>query len=96
MFGSVYGQLQHANVDLDSGPANLVFATPDQHRWHHSNQIAEGNIDYGARLSIWDHVFGTYFLPTGRDFDGVIGVAGRPDYPLGFAAQMAAPFRRAA
>lgn len=95
VFGAVYGQLQHANIDLDSGPANLVFSTPDQHRWHHSNVLAEGNTDYGARVSLWDRVFGTYFLPRRRDFDGVVGVIGRPDYPLDILGQLAAPFRSA-
>jgi sterol desaturase/sphingolipid hydroxylase (fatty acid hydroxylase superfamily) len=92
-FSSLYGQYQHTTADVDGEPANLVFSTPDQHRWHHSTVVAEGNTNYGARLSVWDRLFGTYVLPE-RPFDGEVGVHGRPDYPLGFGAQMAEPFRR--
>lgn len=58
--------LQHANVAL---PDRLdralrpVFATPGLHRVHHSRVAAEGNANFGAVLSIWDRLFGTYLAP---------------------------------
>lgn len=90
----IYGQIQHCNIELDSGPVNHVLATPERHRWHHSTVIAEGNTNYGAIVSTWDRLMGTAWLPADRPFDAVVGVAGDPDYPQGWGAQLAAPFTR--
>ena len=34
--------------------------TCDAHLVHHSIDAAEANANFGAVLSIWDHLFGTY------------------------------------
>ena len=91
VFRGVYGQLQHANVDLDSGALNRVFSTPELHRWHHSEIYEEGDNNYGAVLSIWDQAFGSYFLP-GRDFDSALGVGRMPDFPTSWKDLQLAPF----
>lgn len=88
----IHGQIQHCNVDVDSGPLDRVFATPGIHRWHHSDNPAEGNSNYGAVVSIWDQVFGTHFLPEDREFDVVVGLSGGEEYPEGWVAQFRAPF----
>ena len=80
----MYGQVQHCNVDVDSGPLSRVFSTPDLHRWHHSTDYAEGDTNYGAVTSVWDQVFGTHFDPVGRDGPGQIGVGRMPDFPQSF------------
>jgi sterol desaturase/sphingolipid hydroxylase (fatty acid hydroxylase superfamily) len=53
----------HANVRLprwlDRG-LSFVFVTPDMHRVHHSARQPETDSNYGATLSIWDHLFGTH------------------------------------
>jgi sterol desaturase/sphingolipid hydroxylase (fatty acid hydroxylase superfamily) len=38
----------------------VVIITPDMHRTHHSVDMAEGNSNFGAILSVWDWLFGTY------------------------------------
>jgi len=91
---ALYGQIQHGNVDLDSGVVNQVLATPERHRWHHSTVAAEGNTNYGAIVSTWDRLMGTDWLPEDRPFDADIGVGGDPDYPQGWVDQLAAPFVR--
>lgn len=70
---ATYGQLQHGNIDIDSGPLDHVFATPDLHRWHHSDDPAEGNANYGAVLSVYDRLLGTFFRPA-RAFDARLGI----------------------
>ena len=40
LFSAVYGQLQHANVQLRTGPLDWLFATPGLHRFHHSTILA--------------------------------------------------------
>jgi sterol desaturase/sphingolipid hydroxylase (fatty acid hydroxylase superfamily) len=94
LFASVYGQLQHANIRL-STPRWLdwVFSSPGLHRWHHSPDPGEGNHNYGAILSSWDLVFGTFFRPCERTFGGKVGLSGLPEFPTRYVAQLASPFR---
>jgi sterol desaturase/sphingolipid hydroxylase (fatty acid hydroxylase superfamily) len=55
--------VQHGNIRL---PERLerwlqpVLVTVDMHRIHHSVVFEQGNSNYGAVLSIWDRLFGTY------------------------------------
>jgi sterol desaturase/sphingolipid hydroxylase (fatty acid hydroxylase superfamily) len=89
---ALYGQLQHANIELRSGALDRVFSTPDLHRWHHSTDYDEGDTNYGAVTSVWDQAFGTFFRPD-RPFDAVVGVGRMPTFPTTFSALEAAPFR---
>ncbi len=94
LFASVYGQLQHCNVVAPTGRVlDWVFSTPGIHRWHHSTDLREGNHNYGAILSLWDHVFGSYFRPHDRDFDGVVGIAAMPAFPSHYLGQLLSPVR---
>jgi sterol desaturase/sphingolipid hydroxylase (fatty acid hydroxylase superfamily) len=93
LFGAVYGQLQHANLDVRTGPLDYVFSTPGLHRWHHSTDPREGNRNYGAILSIWDLLFGTFFRPKGRAFAGPVGIGALPRFPRTWLAQQLSPFR---
>lgn len=45
---------------------NLVFMTPEVHRWHHSTVTPEGHkyaVNYGVGFNVWDRIFGTFYLP---------------------------------
>lgn len=90
---SVYGQLQHCNVDLDSRLFRGFFATPELHRWHHSKDPREGDSNYGAILLLWDQLFGSVFWP-GRPITDDIGIGAMPHFPKSLAAQLASPFGR--
>lgn len=92
IFTSVYGQLQHGNIDLDAGPLRFVFSTPELHRWHHSDDPRKGNRNYGAVLITWDLVLGTFLDPR-RRFDGRVGLAGLPGFPTDLLGQLASPWR---
>lgn len=77
---ALHSALSHADiripVRLDS-LLRLVFVTPDVHRTHHSRRKEEGNSNFGALLTIWDRLFGTY---TGRPKNGEAKLAtGLPD-----------------
>lgn len=53
----------HANVRLPrwvDWPLRLFIVTPDLHRVHHSSHRPETDSNYGAVLTIWDRVLGTY------------------------------------
>lgn len=53
----------HANVRLPwwiDRPLSLFIVTPDVHRVHHSSAQPETDSNYGAVLTIWDRLLGTY------------------------------------
>ena len=94
VFRGIYGQIQHRNVDLDSRSLNTFFATEELHRWHHSDDPAQGNTNYGAVSSVWDRVFGTLYAPD-RALDANLG-NGDPDFPDVWSGQITFPVRAAA
>jgi sterol desaturase/sphingolipid hydroxylase (fatty acid hydroxylase superfamily) len=54
--------LTHANVTWTFGALGRVFVSPLFHHWHHARPkepSAEPAMNFGAALSIWDHIFGT-------------------------------------
>ncbi|TXH81222.1 MAG: sterol desaturase family protein [Rhizobium sp.] len=85
------GLLTHCNVDMRTGPLDLIFSTPRLHRWHHSKVLAEGNTNYGENLVIWDQLLGTFYNPP-RPSSTDIGITGK--IAKGFLAQLAQPFSR--
>ncbi|MFN8644238.1 MAG: sterol desaturase family protein [Candidatus Binatia bacterium] len=93
LFTGAYGQLQHCNVAVRTGPLRFLFATPEVHRWHHSTDPREGNSNYGAVLSAWDLLFGTFFFPKDRGFTGPVGLHDLPRFPRGYLGQLLSPFR---
>jgi sterol desaturase/sphingolipid hydroxylase (fatty acid hydroxylase superfamily) len=86
------GFFQHANIELRYGILNYVVGSAEAHRWHHSRTPREANANYGNTVIVWDLLFGTWFLPAGRQVDE-LGLSDR-DYPKSFVALMGAPFRR--
>lgn len=63
VFTGVNGALQHANVHMRTGILSWVVATCELHFWHHSEEIAHSNANYGSNLIVWDVLFGTRKLP---------------------------------
>ncbi len=92
VFFAINGIFQHSNCRVSLGPLNYIVAGPELHRWHHSVLQKESDNNFGNNLIVWDLLFGTRFLPREREV-GPLGLTNR-DYPTGFSAQMATPFRR--
>jgi len=92
LLGRTLGRFQHSNMDLILGPFDYIFATPNNHRYHHSKKAEEGNSNYGGDVIIWDILFGTFHLPKGKKPSDDIGVAGMPNYPQNWIGLMLAPF----
>lgn len=58
--------LAHANVRWNFGLLQYLLVSPVFHQWHHArvDNKADGHIgNFGAVLSIWDWLFGTWSLP---------------------------------
>lgn len=56
-------QFTHANISLPKWidvPLSYLFVSPNMHKVHHHWQQPYTDSNYGAVLSIWDRLFGTY------------------------------------
>ncbi len=83
------GMLTHCNIEMRFGILSYIFNTPGLHRWHHSMDIREGNMNYGENLMLWDFVFKSFFNPD-RPPPSKIGIHG--DMPASFIGQLKHPF----
>src|SRR5262249_48333149 len=77
----------HANLNWTLGPLRYVVATPVFHRWHHTSPSEGGNSNFAPVFSLWDVLFGTFYMPEGR-IPVRYGVDD-PTFPQGFLGQLA-------
>jgi sterol desaturase/sphingolipid hydroxylase (fatty acid hydroxylase superfamily) len=73
LFGTA--AIQHGNVRLPEWLERWlqpVLVTVDMHRVHHSVIYDQANSNYGAVLSIWDRLFGTYTRLTRAQHDRIV------------------------
>jgi sterol desaturase/sphingolipid hydroxylase (fatty acid hydroxylase superfamily) len=91
-FDSTTAAFVHANLNWTLGPLKYVVSTPVFHRWHHTHLDEGGNSNFGSLLSIWDVMFGTFYMPETK-LPAQYGVD-EPAYPQGFFAQLVHPFRQ--
>ena len=52
----------HANLNWTLGPLKYVVAGPVFHRWHHTREKEEG-VNFAGTFSLWDWMFGTFYMP---------------------------------
>ncbi len=81
MINGLHGTISHFNVDVRMGWLNYIFVGPELHRYHHSAAIEESR-NYGATLSIYDWLFGTFVYHPGVPPAelGVSPASGLPPY----------------
>jgi len=90
VFYALNGFFQHSNIDLRFGFLNYVFSTAELHRWHHAKSIEESSSNYGNNTIVWDLLFGSWFLPKGKQVD-TLGLY-NDAYPMSFMSQLKTPF----
>ena len=79
-------------MDLQTGRLAYVFATVQQHRWHHSANIEQGSSNYGSNLMVWDLLLGTF--QRGHTHGPVaVGLGGGVRLGEGYLEQLRAPLR---
>jgi sterol desaturase/sphingolipid hydroxylase (fatty acid hydroxylase superfamily) len=74
---AVFGMaaLQHGNIrlpELLERRLQPVLITVDLHRIHHSVVFDQANSNFGAVLSVWDRLFGTYTRMTRAQHEGIV------------------------
>ncbi|MFI7524370.1 sterol desaturase family protein [Nocardia salmonicida] len=85
--------LQHSNADYRVGPFKYVLALNEGHRFHHLKWAGIGDVNFGLFTLVWDHLLRTYSYDPHRRFSSDdLGMAAKPDYPVGYLAQLAEPF----
>jgi sterol desaturase/sphingolipid hydroxylase (fatty acid hydroxylase superfamily) len=87
----VQGLWVHSNTRLPTGPLKFIFATQEFHQWHHADDPAAVNRNFGGFLSVWDWVFGTAYCPADRVVPA-FGVAGL-ESPAHYREHLLLPFR---
>lgn len=87
---AVWGMFIHSNLDVRLGIFRYVINGPELHRWHHADHQDVYFANYATKLSIWDYLFGTVYLP-GRDKPPVYGLPYR--FPRNYFFQHAVMFR---
>ncbi|WP_133903182.1 sterol desaturase family protein [Actinophytocola oryzae] len=66
LFVAAQGYFIHANIDVRIGWLNYLLVSPEQHRLHHSTDLAEAG-HYGSDLAFWDKLFGSFTWYPGRE-----------------------------
>jgi sterol desaturase/sphingolipid hydroxylase (fatty acid hydroxylase superfamily) len=90
-FDTATAAFVHANLNWTLGPLKYVVATPVFHRWHHTSLAEGGNTNFGSLLSVWDVLFGTFYMPA-HQLPSRYGID-EPEFPRGFVGQLVHPFR---
>lgn len=86
--------LQHSNADYRIGPLRKILALNEGHRFHHLKWAGIGDVNFGLFTLIWDRALRTFsFDPHRRFSSDDLGMAAKPNYPVGYLAQLAEPFR---
>lgn len=87
------GFVSHFNVDIRAGWANYFLMGTELHRYHHSADPNEAK-NYGAVVTLWDQLFGTYLYRRGVVAQR-LGVEHPEDYPQDreFMRVLALPLR---
>jgi len=91
-FDIVSAAFVHANVNWTLGPLKYVIATPVFHRWHHTMPEEGGNSNFAPTFSLFDYVFGTFYMPEGK-LPQVFGIDDH-HHPEGYLAQLLYPFKK--
>ena len=91
-FDIISAAFVHANLNWTLGPLKHVIATPVFHRWHHTAPDEGGECNFASTFSIWDKLFGTFYMPEGQ-LPQAYGVDD-PLFPKDWFGQMIVPFKQ--
>ena len=91
-FLTFYALLLHANLNWSYGRFGYILASPVFHRWHHTSEAEGLDKNFAGLFPFIDAVFGTLYLPRGRQPErfGLVD----DDVPDGLLGQLAYPFRK--
>ena len=84
---TVWGDFNHANMNVSLGPLGYLLNSPRMHLWHH-DESSEGGVakNFGVVFSLWDFLFGTAYWPRERNPER-LGYPGMEEMPETLAGQ---------
>jgi len=85
-----YGYFIHADIPWSYGPLRYVLVSPIMHRWHHVREIEGTGSNFSTVFSLYDLVFGTFYMPP-RQIPA-LGITER-QFPETWLGQVLYPFR---
>jgi len=92
-----WGMFNHSNIAVPRSCLLWIFNGPQLHRWHHDLDTPRGGVNLSTKLSIWDTLFGTRYLPAEPRRPARYGLVRSDAFPHGsYLGQLLYPFRRAA
>ena len=59
----VHNQYVHCQLEWTHGPLRKWIVSPNNHRWHHADNPAAYNKNFGDMFVMWDRIFGTWYDP---------------------------------
>lgn len=74
ILGTLWAFFIHANIRWPLGWIEHVLSTPRFHHWHHSRDD-HPNRNFASMLPIFDRVFGTLHMPSGRAWPPSYGIS---------------------
>jgi len=88
---TVWGDFNHANLNVGLGPLGYVFNNPRMHLWHH-DASDEGGVakNFAIVFSLWDYLLGTAYWPRERSPQR-LGYPGDAEMPEGLLGQLMWP-----
>ncbi|MEO1014497.1 MAG: sterol desaturase family protein [Pseudomonadota bacterium] len=89
LFIGFHATFIHANCGIEFAALERFFVTPKHHHWHHAKDEEAINKNFAVHLSIFDRIFGTYYLP--KAWPEAYGVVGEAP-PKSLARQQLHPF----
>ena len=61
---TIVSGLNHTNIDFRLGVFNYLFNMSEIHRWHHAENLKEGNSNYSAGAFVFcDIIFQSFYFP---------------------------------
>ena len=68
IFHILGSNLRHSHIWWSWGPMfDHIFISPAMHHIHHSDKTKHLDKNFGSILSLWDWIFGTIYVPDGRE-----------------------------
>lgn len=86
----------HCNVRVKWNWLNYIMITPETHYWHHAKNLPSHQrygVNFASTTTIWDHVFGFFYLPKDVKLVPILGVEDQNKIPKSFIGQMIYPFK---
>lgn len=78
LFNSLGANLRHSHVWCSFGPRlEHLLCSPAQHQIHHSRDPRHFNRNFAVNLALWDWLFGTLYVTSGRPEPLTFGVGPR-------------------